>query len=179
MSLGDYKKIIIIYKMVNYNNALIYTIKTDTGIYVGSTTNLKERSNCHNKCLYNEDSKSYNFKLYQNIRENNYKYNIEIFKMFPCNNNEELRIEEENIIRQLNANLNVKKAHLTKKERREYCLKKNVVKIVCECGCKTTVGHIARHRKSQKHIKKMKTLEQKPSVEQKPSAFMKYVELKD
>jgi len=172
VSLGYYKNIIIIYKMVNYNNALIYTIKTYNGIYVGSTTNLKERIICHKKCIYNEGCKSYNFKLYQNIRENNY-YKIEIFKMFPCNNNEELRIEEENIIRQLNANLNVIKAHLTQKERREYSLKKNVTKVVCECGCNTTIGHIARHRKTQKHIKRMKKLDQTPT------GFMKYVEIKD
>tara|TARA_R110001606_G_scaffold33243_1_gene99534 strand:+ start:154 stop:633 length:480 start_codon:yes stop_codon:yes gene_type:complete len=159
--------------MVNYKNGLIYTIKTDTGLYVGSTTNLKERRNAHNKCLYNEDAKSYNLKLYQNIRENNYEYNIEIFKMCPCNNNEELRIEEENIIKQLNANLNVRRAYCSPEEKREYCLKTNVVKLVCECGCNTTVGHIARHRKSKKHIEKMKALEQKPT------GFMKYVEIKD
>jgi len=159
--------------MVNYNNGLIYTIKTDNGIYVGSTTNLKDRRYCHSKCLYNECSKSYNFKLYQNIRENNYKYTIEIFKMFPCNDNEALRIEEENIIKQLNANLNTKKAYLTQKERQEYCLKKNVIKTVCECGCNTTIGHISRHRKTTKHIKRMKALEQKPTE------FLKYVEIKD
>jgi len=167
MSLYVYKNIIIIYKMVNYNNGLIYTIKTDNGIYVGSTTKLKERKYCHNKTLYNEGSKSYNFKLYQNIRENNHKYNIEIFKMFPCKTNEELRKEEDNIIKQLNANLNVRKAYSSEKDKRDYCLKKNITKIVCECGCNTTVGHIARHRKTKKHIKKMK------------DGFLEYVEIKD
>tara|TARA_R110000850_G_scaffold70423_4_gene156043 strand:- start:2602 stop:3078 length:477 start_codon:yes stop_codon:yes gene_type:complete len=158
--------------MVNYDNALIYTIKTDNGIYVGSTSNLKERRYCHSKCVYNEAAKSYNFKLYQNIRENNNKYKIEIFKMFPCANSEELRKEENVVIKQLNANLNVRKAFASAEDKREYCLKQNVIKTVCECGCITTLGHIARHRKTKKHIKIMK---ENPS----PEKFLKYVEIKD
>ena len=57
-------------------------------------------------------------------------------------------------------------------DKREYCLKQNVIKTVCECGCITTLGHIARHRKTKKHIKIMK---EKPS----PEKFLKYVEIKD
>jgi len=139
--------------MVNYNNGLIYTIKTDNGVYVGSTTNFKDRKGCHKRCIYNENSKQYNCRVYQNIRENEGKYNIEIFKMCPCNNNEELRIEENKIINQLNANLNQRNAYSTAEDKLEYSRKKNVIKTVCECGCNTTLGHIARHRKSKRHMK--------------------------
>jgi len=142
--------------MVNYNNALIYTIKTDTGIYVGSTTNFKDRKGCHKRCVYNENNKQYCCKVYRDIRQNDGEYIIEIFKMFPCNNNEELRIEENKIINQLNANLNQRNAYSTAEEKREYSKKNNVIKTVCECGCNTTLGHIARHRKTKRHNKLLK-----------------------
>lgn len=142
--------------MVNYKNALIYTIKTNDGIYVGSTTNFRDRKYCHKRCIYNENRKEYSCRVYENIRQNEGKYNIEIFKMFPCNNNEELRMEENKIIKQLNANLNQRNAYSTLEEQREYRLKNNVTKTVCECGCNSTLGHIARHRKTRKHNKLMK-----------------------
>ena len=114
--------------MVNYDNSLIYTIKTDNGVYVGSTSNLKERRYCHSKSVYNEAAKSYN--------------------------------------------LNVRKAFSSAEDKREYSMKKNVIKTVCECGCVATLGHIARHRKTKKHIKLMK-------AKISPEKFLKYVEIKD
>jgi len=76
--------------------------------------------------------------------------------MFPCNNNEELRIEENNVINQLNANLNQRNAYSTAEDKREYSKRKNLIKTVCECGCATTLGHIARHKKTKRHNKFLK-----------------------
>ena len=89
-----------------YQNGLIYTIKTDNGLYVGSTIDFTNRKYQHKSKCFNENSKQYNLNVYKNIRENGGEYTIEIYKMFPCNSNEELRIEEKNVIKYLNPNLN-------------------------------------------------------------------------
>ena len=95
-----------------YQNGLIYTIKTDNGLYVGSTINFIKRKSKHKNSIYNENVKHYNCKLYKNIRENEGVYSIEIYKLFPCNTNDELRIQEEKIRVELNANLNSKNLSL-------------------------------------------------------------------
>jgi len=103
-----------------YQDAVIYTIKTDTGLYVGSTYDFAHRKNSHKSHCFNENSEHYNVKLYQNIRENGGEYSIEIYKMFPCNSAEELHKEEEEVRKYLNSNLNSNKAYRTKEEKKEY-----------------------------------------------------------
>ena len=103
-----------------YQDAVIYTIKTDTGLYVGSTCDFAQRKRSHKFNCFNENEKDYNFKVYQNIRENGGEYSIEIYKMFPCNSREELHIEEEKIMKELNANLNTKSAFMTEEQKINY-----------------------------------------------------------
>jgi predicted GIY-YIG superfamily endonuclease len=134
-----------------YQDAVIYTIKTDTGLYVGSTCDFAQRKFQHKGCCFVENRKEYNLKLYQNIRENGGEYSIEIYKMFPCNNKEELHKQEEEVRKYLNPNLNSNKAYRTKEDIK----KKQAEIITCECGCETTRGHISRHRKSKKHLNRM------------------------
>ena len=160
-----------------YQNGVIYTIKTDNGLYVGSTIDYRKRKNSHKSKCFNENDKLYNLNLYQNIRENGGEYSIEIYKMFPCNSYEELIKGEEDVRKYLNPNLNMRKCFTTdeefKEQRKQYTLtdghkerrkafyqknKDNILermseKIICECGCSTTRGTITRHRKSKKHIK--------------------------
>lgn len=160
-----------------YQNGVIYTIKTDNGLYVGSTIYYRKRKNSHKHKCFNENDKLYNIKLYQNIRENGGEYSIEIYKMFPCNSHEELIKEEEKVRKYLNPNLNMQQCFTTdeevKEQRKQYfmtdgykekrkasyqknkdkILEQMSEKIICECGCSTTRGTITRHRKSQKHIK--------------------------
>ncbi len=160
-----------------YQNGVIYTIKTDNGLYVGSTINFRKRKNSHKTKCFNETDKLYNIKLYQNIRENDGEYSIEIYKMFPCNSSEELIKEEEKVRKYLNSNLNMQKCFTTEEEVKErkrcyackdeqkeqrkayYYKNKDMIleqmneKIICECGCFTTKGNISRHRKSNKHTK--------------------------
>ena len=168
-----------------FQNGLIYTIKTDNGIYVGSTIDFAHRKSMHKYDCYNEKRKSYNFKLYQNIRENGGEYTMEIYKLFPCNSNKELCMEEEEVRKFLNSNLNLKRCFITKEERKEYdknqgkeyrqnnkeilkeYYQKNKQKIkeinsqkkseivTCECGCKSMKRNISRHRKSKKHLNLM------------------------
>jgi len=108
-----------------FQNGLIYTIKTDNGIYVGSTCDFAQRKKMHKYHCFNEKSKSYNIKLYQNIRENGGEYTMEIYKLFPCNSHKELCIEEEEVRKFLNSNLNSHKCFITKEERKEYHKKQN------------------------------------------------------
>ena len=119
-----------------YARALIYTIKTMDGIYVGSTIDFKERVKKHfSDCRCSHHS-CYNSKLYRSIRKNDGVCTITIHKMFPCDNLKELRIEEERVRRELNANLNHIRAYRTEEERKEYqkCyLKTNRDKLKKQC----------------------------------------------
>lgn len=103
-----------------YQDALIYTIKTSNGIYVGSTCNFNKRKSEHKSSIYNENNKYYNIKLYKNIRENEGNWSMEIYKMFPCNNKEELRIEEDKITIEINANLNTNRAFISEEEKKQH-----------------------------------------------------------
>lgn len=167
--------------MKDYSKSLIYTIKTNDGLYVGSTCDLHRRKREHKSCIYNEKKRYYNVKLYKNIRENDGEYSIEIYKLFPCKNKQELEKEEERIRIELNANLNMVRAYRTEDEKKQQdieCKKAWVIKnkdydktyyqenkeyynekIKCECGCELARGNVRRHRKTKKHLNKMKELD--------------------
>ena len=152
--------------MTDYSNAVIYTITTANGLYVGSTRNYNKRKIGHRDSLKQKRI----YKLYQNILENSGEYEMKIYKEFPCNNSQELRIEEERIICELNPNLNIirayetiderliknrKKTQLYYKDNKQYVNKTQNKKIICECGLETSKRNIARHRKSDRHKKLM------------------------
>ena len=111
--------------MADYSNAVIYIITTGDGLYVGSTRDFEGRKRKHKSVIYNEHCPQYNFKLYQNIRANDNDWNMELYKPFPCENEDELRQEEERVRIELNANLNGQRAYTSKEkrkeERKEYC----------------------------------------------------------
>ena len=134
-----------------YENGVIYTIKTDDGLYVGSTIDLYGRKASH-KCNAKNNSKTL---LYQNIRANNYEYVIELHKPFPCLNRTELQIEERKVCEELNANLNTYKCYSSPQEIKEYNINylKNYCKerVICECGIESSKSHIKRHRNSKRH----------------------------
>ena len=77
-------------KAFNYENTIIYKIVcndlTITDMYVGHTTNFKQRKSVHKSDCINPHSKKYNYKIYIKIRENggwnNWKM-VEIEK-FSC-----------------------------------------------------------------------------------------------
>ena len=153
-----------------YQDGLIYTIKTDNGLYAGSTCDFAVRKYKHKSNCFNENGKLYNTKLYQNIRENGGEYSIELYKLFPCNSDEELRTEEEEVRKYLNANLNSQRAFMSEEEKKEYnkeyckehreknkeiISQKQAEIITCECGCQTARRNISRHRKTQKHLNLM------------------------
>ena len=92
--------------MPDYSKCIIYTIRTPTGLYVGSTCNFTHRKYGHKTNIYNEKSKKYNIKLYKNIRENDGEWEMKPYSEFPCKNKMEMTIEEERVRRELNADLN-------------------------------------------------------------------------
>lgn len=98
--------------MIDYVKTIIYKIccndETIKECYVGHTTNFKQRKIEHKYACCNENSKSYNCKVYSFIRGNggfdNWKF-IEIEK-FPCNSKEEAHMRENYWFFNLKATLN-------------------------------------------------------------------------
>ena len=140
-----------------YENAVIYTIKTDDGIYVGSTVNFNRRKTEH-KNQVKRNSKTL---LYQNINSviNKGVYKIEILHMYPCLNPLELRLEERRVMEELKANLNVNRPYVTEEERLEQIINKNKrfniihnkKRAVCECGIEMLKKSLYKHRESDSH----------------------------
>ena len=98
--------------MVNYNNSIIYKLCCKTlnvkDIYIGSTTNFKQRKKEHKYACTKETSKLYNQKKYQFIRENGGwdNWDMIMIKEFNCENKRQLDTEERKQIEELNATLN-------------------------------------------------------------------------
>ena len=97
----DYTKTII-YKLVHkedFDNA---------NIYIGSTTNFRQRKGRHKYCCNNEKCKRYNQKNYQSIRYNGGwdAWNMIEIEKYPCNDKREAEAKEENWRTHFNAVLN-------------------------------------------------------------------------
>lgn len=112
-------------KTIDFSKTVIYKIQhkeIDDLLYVGSTTKFTQRKWSHKGRCNNVDGKCYNFKLYKMIRDNGGwdMFNMVIIKPFPCQNFNEARTEEDNVIRTLKANLNSKRAYVSPEERQDY-----------------------------------------------------------
>jgi len=94
--------------MPNYEDCVIYTIRTGDSLYVGSTCNFTKRKYHHNHNLKNENSEHHNLKIYKTIRENDGEWDMKPYKIFPCKSKIEMNIEEERCRIELNADLNMK-----------------------------------------------------------------------
>ncbi len=102
---------------MDYNNGKIYSIRNtiDNDVYVGSTTQpLSKRFFWHRQGM--KCKKSYNYKLYQKMRElGEDNFYIELIELYPCKSKEELRRREGEITRD-KGTLNAYIAGRTKKE---------------------------------------------------------------
>lgn len=125
--------------MRDYSKGVIYTIKCDSGIYVGSSTNYPKRKADHKYII--KHKLMLDRLIYKTIRRHMGVCSIEIYKMFPCNSKYELIAEEQRIFKELNANLNTYECQVFMHQ-----------KITCECGAEVRRDNIKRHRKSDKHI---------------------------
>ena len=99
------------YKPIDYSKCCIYKIEhvnDDKLIYIGNTTNFKQRKSAHKNCCYNEKHNQYNYKVYKTIRENG---GWKMFKMieiekYPCKDRQEAERREHEIIKEYNPSMN-------------------------------------------------------------------------
>jgi hypothetical protein len=110
---------------IDYSNCSIYKIEhieNESLIYVGHTTNFKQRKAQHKKRCNNEKSKEFNFKLYAMIRENG---GFSMFKMievekYPCNDRREADKRENEVMKELKASMNKNRSFITVEEKKQY-----------------------------------------------------------
>jgi hypothetical protein len=149
---------------VDYSKTIIYKIQhieDDSLLYVGSTTDFTRRKSQHKHHCNNNNSKNYNQKKYQMIRDNggwDAFIMIEIEK-FPCRDSREARRREDAVMREMKCTMNMRKSHCGFDTRQEYSKQhykdnKETIneKFHCECGGKFTRAHMAKHKKTKKHI---------------------------
>jgi len=121
--------------MINYNldysNTIIYKIyckdKDILDVYIGHTTNFKNRKQQHKYCCNNE--KLYNCKIYNIIRNNGGWDNWEMIEIanYNCKDLTEARIKEQIHYEELKASLNTLQPY--KHNREYYCL---ICKLQCD-----------------------------------------------
>ena len=110
---------------IYYSNCCIYKIEhieNDTLIYVGHTTNFKQRKAKHKKNCNTEKRKEFKFKLYTMIRKNG---GFEMFKMievekYHCNDKREAEKRENEVMKELKATMNKNRSFETEEEKKIY-----------------------------------------------------------
>lgn len=153
---------------IDYSNTVIYKIVSNdltiTFTYVGHTTDFTKRKNKHKTDCNNSNSKSYNLKLYETIRESGGwdNWTMVLIENYKCNSGEEARKKERYWYEFYNADLNMRSPFISDEERVERNNKQkkkyyteNVDKINekhnCECGGSYTTGRKLRHFETKKH----------------------------
>jgi hypothetical protein len=97
---------------VNYEKTLIYKLVCNDlevkEIYVGQTTNFRNRKDTHKRSCRNKKGKKYNLKVYQFIRANGgwESFSMIEIKKFPCTDSNEAKKRERYWIESLMATLN-------------------------------------------------------------------------
>jgi hypothetical protein len=109
-----------------YQNSIIYKIchcndLNNENIYIGSTTNFRNRKCGHKTTCNNEKDKNYNIFVYTYIRDNGGWDNFVMIpiEVFPCNDKKELEVRERHHIELLKPKLNKVIPTRTQKEYRE------------------------------------------------------------
>jgi hypothetical protein len=99
---------------IDYSKTIIYKIVCNdlniTDVYVGFTTDFTRRKGEHKRKINNEKSKSYNFKVYQTIRDNGGwdNFTMVLVEYYPCTCSIEAHLRERYYYELLNASLNTK-----------------------------------------------------------------------
>ena len=109
---------------MDYSKCCIYKIEhidDESLVYVGHTTNFIKRKIKHKSCCYSENNPAFNIKLYQIIRENG---GWDMFKMievekFLCSDKREAERRENEVMKELKANMNMIKSFITEEEQKE------------------------------------------------------------
>ena len=107
---------------VDYSKGLIYKLcckdPNITGIYIGSTTNMRNRKNQHKNGCNNSNNNNFNLKVYKTIREFGGwdNWDMILVEYVNCNSKIELEKEERIVIELLKPTLNMKIPTRTDKE---------------------------------------------------------------
>lgn len=107
---------------MSYQDAVIYSItNTSNGKqYIGSTRDYNNRCRQHNGAMNNENDKTYQYLLYQDIRSLGIdKFEFKIIENYPCNDKDELREREDYYIQLYKPKYNSCRAYLSKEEVKE------------------------------------------------------------
>tara|TARA_R110000822_G_C14996587_1_gene460289 strand:+ start:14 stop:589 length:576 start_codon:yes stop_codon:yes gene_type:complete len=142
---------------IDYQKGVIYTIKTGDSVYVGSTTDFRNRKYQHKSNI----TKKKGIKLYQNIIKNNSEWDMKPYKLFPCNSKLELEIEEEKIRRELKCDLNMIKCYESDEERKQRRKKSH------KEWCDNNTEHLKNIVKDYYEKNKEKILNQKKKYREK------------
>lgn len=174
--------------MVNYQNSFIYKLccknTTIEDIYIGSTTNFKERKRAHKTNCNNENNRNYNINVYKFIRNHGgfNNWDMILIEKVKCNDKMELCKIEREYIEKSEKNLNSCIPASSRKETCEryrknnrenikeinkiyYGKNKDIIeekakkKITCCCGSIIRKDSLTRHNKSIKHQKYLKEKE--------------------
>jgi len=108
---------------IDYQNTFIYKLVhkddlDDKNIYIGHSTNFKQRKKDHKSCCNNVNSCRYILKVYQYIRENGGLdcWNMLKVEDYPCKDVYEAKNRERYWIKELGAILNMTEPNRTSKE---------------------------------------------------------------
>jgi hypothetical protein len=99
---------------VDYSKTVIYKIVCNdlaiTDIYIGSTTDFTRRKSQHKHSCHKINSRDYNYKIYQIVRNNGNWENWSMIQIevYPCANGNEARARERYWYEQYQASLNMK-----------------------------------------------------------------------
>lgn len=167
---------------IDYNNTCFYKVVCKdldiTDIYIGHTTELRKRRNCHKHRCNTEECSQYDYKVYKFIRDHGGWDNWEVIliEAKPCESSLEACKHERFLIETYKASLNGNIPTRTmsewwkdrpeeKREQRDeykhnwYIDNKERIQIqkhktiICEhCGSTYTVSNKARHEKTKQHM---------------------------
>jgi hypothetical protein len=148
----------VIYKLINYDYPDL--------IYVGSTTNFKNRKNQHKCACINPDHSRHCEKKYQMIRKNGGWENWKMIVIceFPCDNQRQADQEEDRYILEYKATLNTTRAFCSTERRKEQIILRAKVHkqkllelgdIICDCGISCGRVGIRRHERTKLHLKRI------------------------
>ena len=111
---------------VDYQKTFIYKLccrdPTISQIYIGHSTNYKNRNQCHKDSCNNINRKEYNQYNYRFIRENGNYENWMMIKLYdyPCDSKRDAEAEECKTMIELGATLNMIKSFTTEEYKKEY-----------------------------------------------------------
>ena len=109
---------------IDYTNTIIYKIQhteKEELIYVGHTTDFTKRKSAHKLATRSEKDKAYNRNLYKMISDNGgwECFNMIEIKKFSCTNKREAEAEEDKVMRELKATMNMVRAFRTAGDKKE------------------------------------------------------------